>query len=467
MGQQFFGQAHLIEPSASGPAQTTQSLASSDVLQPGAVQTEGGEPRLAKLESSMLISMKHMLPEFHGHEPAAKPSAPSRRWRRACLLLLFAGIGPLAAAVPVVRPVAETAPMLGSGDVADDTAVWVHSTQPPRSVIVGINKSDQDTGGLYAFQLNGRRWRNETGWVRGVNWFAEGKKLNNVDFVRGFPAGAERWDLIMAANRTDRSLDVFRVITDAHGGFANLDPAGRVPIGRGFAPGTDAPYGMALLLSPREGRCFAFTSDKAGRVAEYELTFNAGGPGSNRVVGSRFDDRGRPWQISRTGCEIEGIVADAARDVVYIAPEDEGIYRFVLTNGVLDLSTRVVVDRVGSRLKADVEGLTLYLRDDDTGYLLASSQGSDRFVVYERAFAASAPNVFVGSFTIGAGNGSDAVQGTDGIDVVSANLGGRLSEGLFIVHDGEGKSPTNYKLVPWADISAVLDRARKPNASRR
>jgi 3-phytase len=375
-------------------------------------------------------------------------------------LLLCGCLGTTLGAAPAVKPLAATASMFGTGDVADDVCVWHHPTHGARSLIIGVNKSDARHGGLYLFHLDGSRWSAADGWRAGVNWFEPGKKLNNVDCGHGFPAGAERWDIVCAANRTDRALDVLRVHTNVSGDFASLELVGRVPIGAGFAAGTDAPYGLALCGPQAGDRWSVFTSDKQGRVAQYELRFNAGSRGAGQVIGQRFGPADRPWQISEKGCEIEGLVADVTRGVVYIGSEDEGIFRYRLRDGVMDTASKVVVDRVGRRLKADVEGLTLYSCADGTGHLIASSQGSDQFAVYAREFEGDAPNRHLTNFTIGASGRFDAVRSTDGIDAVCADFGGPLAEGVFIAHDGDGASPSNYKIVAWARIAAVLARSR-------
>ncbi len=371
-------------------------------------------------------------------------------------LILWLGTALALGAASAVRPLAATASMLGSDDVADDVCVWVHPSNGARSLIIGVNKSDARHGGLYLFRLDGSRWAAAEGWRPGVNWFEPGKKLNNVDCGRGFRAGPERWDLVCAANRTDRTLDALRVRTDSQGDLVSLELVGRIPIGKGFAPGTDAPYGLALC-APEDGRGWSvFTSDKQGRVAQYRLRFSASADGSGQVLGERLGTTGRPWQISEKGCEIEGIAADPSRGVVYIGSEDEGIFRYRLSDGVMDTASKVVVDRVGRRLKADVEGLTLYARPDGTGYLIASSQGSDQFAVYAREFEGDAPNRDLANFAVGAGDRLDAVTSTDGIDAVCADLGGQFAEGAFVAHDGSGASPTNYKIVPWSRIAAAL-----------
>ncbi len=83
-------------------------------------------------------------------------------------------------------------------------------------------------------------------------------------------------------------------------------------------------------------------------------------------------------------------------------------------------SSRVTVDLVGSStgLVADLEGLAIYHRPDGIGYLLASSQGNNRFNVYRR----EGNNAYLGTFQIANGLFGSAVD-TDGIDVINMSLG--------------------------------------------
>lgn len=360
--------------------------------------------------------------------------------------------------LPTVVPIAVTSPMNGTEDVADDACVWVHPTQPEKSVIIGINKSDEVHGGLYLFDLDGSPLQATQRWAKDSNWFVSGKKLNNVDSVSGFPAGTETWDLVCASNRTDRSLDVLRVRTEA-GDFSNLELVGRIPIGPGFAPEDDAPYGVTIAEGLQTKVWSAIVSDKLGRVAQIELQFTEDGTGSNQITGIRHDNNGHPWQISEMECPIEGIVADPVHRAIYIAAEDEGIFRYQLKNGMLDIDSKLVVDRIGLRLQDDIEGLTMFKRPDGTGYLLASSQGSNQYAAYLRNHEQNKPNQHVSNFQIGQTEAFDAVQSTDGIDAVFGNFGSQFPKGLFIAHDGEGVSPTHYKIVPWSNVQSVLMKA--------
>ena len=123
----------------------------------------------------------------------------------------------------------------------------------------------------------------------------------------------------------------------------------------------------------------------------------------------------------------------------------------------LKLGTQQVnlLDRVapaGERLSADVEGLTIVRGQGNAGYLLVSSQGSNRYSVYDRL-----GEKYFGSFQISLGN--DLVTDSDGADVVTGNLGGRFSQGLLVVQDGDAggqEDVTNFKLVSWGDVKQAL-----------
>ena len=116
----------------------------------------------------------------------------------------------------------------------------------------------------------------------------------------------------------------------------------------------------------------------------------------------------------------------------------------------------------GGRLERDVEGVTLYEADDDEGYVIVSSQGSNEYLVYDRE-----DTDYVGRFAIVDGM-VDGTQETDGIAVSNADFGGVFDDGLFIAMDG-GNTPdvldpegeaienTNFKFVRWEDIAEELD----------
>lgn len=89
-------------------------------------------------------------------------------------------------------------------------------------------------------------------------------------------------------------------------------------------------------------------------------------------------------------------------------------------------------------------------------YLLASSQGSDTFVIYDRG----GYHRYVGTFRIADGV-VDGVNDPDGIEVTSAALGPAFPKGLFGAQDGSNTGPAvnqNYKLAPWESIASKFQR---------
>lgn len=105
-------------------------------------------------------------------------------------------------------------------------------------------------------------------------------------------------------------------------------------------------------------------------------------------------------------------------------------------------------------LRADVEGMSLYYKRDNTGYLIVSSQGNDTFAVYER----EGGNDFLKTFTIESQGPIDEVTVTDGLDVTNFPLGPGFPSGVLVAHDAnnDGGTASNHKLVPFERIAAAL-----------
>jgi 3-phytase len=183
-----------------------------------------------------------------------------------------------------------------------------------------------------------------------------------------------------------------------------------------------------------------------GAVKQWQLTASADGIAATEV--RSFD----------LGSIAEGCVADDATGSLFIAEEGVGIWRLAADPALGDM--RTLIDKTeGGHLTADVEGLALYDGPNRSGYLIASSQGDDRFTVYER----TEDNAYVGSFTVVAGNGIDPVTGTDGLEVSSVSMGPEFPGGLLVVQDDENTDPNqpqNFKLIPWATVEAAIKDMR-------
>jgi 3-phytase len=294
-----------------------------------------------------------------------------------------------------VTSVAKTGAVFGSGDVADDSAIWVNPTDASKSFVIGHSKAEQ--GGLHVYDLAGKE----------VFRLAMNQKVGGIDLVG---------DVLAVANRTTKAVDLFKI-----------DASGKLTKTGSFATGMADVYG--ITIGAYQGKTYAFVSSQTGLVRQFEI---------NGTAGSTVRD------IKRSAI-TEGVVIDEANGFVYLAEEDKGIYKY----GLLPSSgqTAKTVDTVGSNgIAADIEGLAVY-DIGGKGYLIASSQGNDSFKVYDLK-----TDAYLGTFKV------NGVTGTDGIEVTSANLGGAFAQGLLVVHDDTNPdgSTSNYRYVPWDGIQKLI-----------
>lgn len=333
----------------------------------------------------------------------------------------------VAAARATARAAARIVPASGEttsvpGD-ADDPAIWVHPTDPALSLVIGTDKDH----GLVTWDLAGQP----------VQEIPSGEP-NNVDIRYAFPLGGARVDIVAAGNRETVRIDVYR-----------MDPATRrltLVSGDGIAPrDLDEIYGFCMYRSLVEDRYYAFVNDKDGDVEQWELIDDGGAI------------HGRLARTFDVGTRTEGCVADTQTGMFFISAERQSIWRYGAEPG--DGDGRTLVDGAatggpGDHLVPEVEGLAIYYGPHGSGYLIASSQGSDDFVVYDRR----PPHRYIGRFNVLADGGRDAVTHTDGIAVTNVGLAPTFAHGLLVVQDAHDEDPyNNFKLVAWDDVARGLD----------
>ena len=302
----------------------------------------------------------------------------------------------------------------GPVDPADDPAIWVHPTNPGLSVIIGSNKDDD--GGLHVFDLSGAELQ-----------YVAGGQHNNVDVRYGFRLGGDLVDLVSVSDRNNDQIDIYTIDPDTR----RLTQVGAIQAGVTV-------YGYAMYHDRATDRFYGFVARR--NVEQYEFVDIGGG----RVGGVLV----RAWSLDRV---VEGIVADDELGVVYVGEESQGIFKYGADPSD-PTNTRETVDVVGSPtgLVQDVEGLAIYYRGDGLGYLLASSQGNDRFIVYRR----EGDNQYLGTFQV-AGGPHGPARDTDGIDVTNMNLGPQYPQGLFMAQNNDD----DFKMVGWEDIASALGLA--------
>ena len=164
---------------------------------------------------------------------------------------------------------------------------------------------------------------------------------------------------------------------------------------------------------------------------------------------------GEMLRSAKLATQLEGCVFDEAQGLIFIGEESHGLWKMSYRDAVPVPEIIDVIDAPAG-LVADVEGVSIWRGKDGAGWIVASAQSADRFVVYDR----KAPHTSMGSFSIAESSelGIDAVTHTDGLDVFSGALP-RYPRGILTVQDdGNPKSgqDQNFKVVDWADIEAAL-----------
>ncbi|PSN13515.1 phytase [filamentous cyanobacterium CCT1] len=367
--------------------------------------------------------------------------------------------------VPAVPATLETPPEIRFGDPAspdptqesdpDDPAIYVHPTDPARSFAIMTLKNT----GLKVYDLAGNQ-------LQEIN--PEGVRYNNVDIIYNFELGGETVDLAVASDRGNDTLSIFRIDPDNRQltDITAAELAAPAFSIFGVDDGEQTAYGLATYTSIQDGSQYVFTTQRDGaQVAQLRLADAGNGTVTAEVI------RTLPFEIPADAdpedFQSEGIVIDREMGVGYVALEGEvGILKFDAEPN--SSSTFTVVASVDEPyLRPDIEGLTIYYGANGSGYLLASSQGDSTFAVFDRQ-----SNAYLGSFAIGNANGVDAVEESDGADVINVPLGDAFPNGLLIVQDGSNEPgvvfqdledgeiqnfSANFKYIDWADVVANFD----------
>jgi 3-phytase len=327
-------------------------------------------------------------------------------------------LGSAAATARTVLPVAETQVFpSGSGDIADDSAIWVDTADPANSVVLADNKAG--SGGVATYDLAGRL----------LQYLPVGQ-VGNIDVRDGVPLGGRPVALVGANNRTTNTIMFWTLDRVTHA---------LTPVSARAITTLTPNYGFCLYRSPVSGTYYAFVTQSGGGLLEQYELFESAGAVDARLVRSLA-----------VGSQSEGCVADDERGLLYVGEEDVAVWRYGAEPGAG--AARVAVDTVGAgRLVADVEGLALTDGPDGAGHLIVSSQGDSTVAVYERG----GDNAYVRSVTVGASGSVDKVSSTDGVAAYAGDLGGAFTGGLLVVHDerNTGADMSNLKLVPLAGVT--------------
>jgi len=368
----------------------------------------------------------------------------------ACVLAATFSASSLSQSPTIVKaaPVASTDPVAHTGDAADDPAIWVHPTDPGRSLILGANKKD----GLEVYSLDGHRQTS----------IGAGLEPNNVDVRYGIEVAGRTLDVAVASVRSPIVGLAAWWIDPADGTLTSAGPV--LPVFGGEKPSSGNPKlhsaGCCLYRCARDGTLYAFATanvtTKEGGVEQWRLVPNADGKLDAKLV--------RNFHV---GLEVEGCVADDEWGVFYVAEEDVAIWRYGAEPGdPAQKSDRRCVARAQKRgatlhretvesgttqgFEPDVEGLALVCARGGKGTLVASIQGENCFWLFDR----DGENVLRAIFDPIAGKDLGEVTGTEGVCATNCALGPRLPHGALVCQDDcRERGSQNFKIFAWHEIA--------------
>ena len=319
----------------------------------------------------------------------------------------------------------------------DDPAVWVHPTDPSRSLIIGTVKVAAPAGAVVAYGLDGQIRQ----MIAGID------RPNNVDVEYGVRLGGQPVDIAVATERLARQLRIFRI--DRRDG--QLTDLGGTPILRSEQGEAGAPMGIALYIARTRQRgvrdCRA-QDRAAGRLplAVPPLRHRRRPP--RRHLRSTI--RAFSASAVRPENEIEAVAVDDALGYVYYADEANGIHKWHADPDRPDAG-RELAHFARTGFRGDREGVAIYALSDGTGYIVCTDQldGNSEYHVYAREGAPGNPHDHSREIAVVRG-GADA---TDGLEISSAALGPTLPHGIMIAMNS---TPQNFLVFRWEDVAAAV-----------
>ena len=299
----------------------------------------------------------------------------------------------------------ETEPVFAGDDAADDMCVLENFNNPESSLIISSDKKY----GIIVYDLEGvKLYDYEVG------------RINNVDIIPS-KSSQDKY-LVAGTNRTYNSIDLY--IFNSNGELEKN-------IVREVVPSLKDVYGITFYDD--KYNTYVFVSDKKGNVEQWSFNNDESSPEIKFERKLRFSSL------------VEGIVADETKGKVYIGQERRGIWEL---NAFPSFdSQKKLIFKKSKNFKPDFEGLTIRDDGDGNGYLIASIQGSNGYLLIDRKSLQA--KTF---FRIVSNELIDGTTETDGIDVSSIRTS-KFPNGFFIAQDDDNDGLNqNFKLVDWNKI---------------
>lgn len=340
-------------------------------------------------------------------------------------VLACSGCGVAIPPTPAGVPVATIKPRFVTEPVrfdTDDPAIWIDRADPAKSLIVGTDK--ETDGALYVFDLKGNILSDKT--VRGL------ARPNNVDIAYGLKLGGKAVDIAVVTEREKQRLRVFALPS-----MESVDK-GDLAIFPGDA--TRAPMGVALYTRPKDGAIFAIVGGKSGPAQGYLGQYRLEDDGTGKVKMTLV----RQFGAYSAKKEIESIAADNELGYVYYSDEGVGVRKYAADPDAPDAGRELALFAT-TGFAIDHEGISIYKSGPQTGYVLVSDQGANRFWIFRREGSPGKPHEHTPVKIVQA-----ATLESDGSEVTATPLPG-FPHGLFVAMSTD----KTFHYYAWEDIAGA------------
>ncbi|NMM48058.1 phytase [Marinigracilibium pacificum] len=311
---------------------------------------------------------------------------------------------------------------------SDDPAIWINQNDPSKSLIIGTDKGgEKGEGGLFVFDLEGNL--DTTRSVRGI------QRPNNVDIAYGFNLNGQIVDIAVTTERLTNKLRVFSLPE-----MKEIDNGG-IYVFEGDS--IKDPMGIALYTDPITKDIYAIVGRKYGPENEYLWQYKLVPNEKGYVEGELVRKFGKFSGVK----EIEAIAVDSELGYVYYSDENVGVRKYYAHP---DSSDTQIALFATNDIKEDHEGISIYKRENGTGYLILSDQQAGRFAIYPREGSEEDPDhhqliCYIPTSTVE----------SDGNEVTSISLNPEFKKGLFVAMSDD----KTFQIYNWNHIQSLIDRA--------
>ncbi|WP_109832720.1 phytase [Reichenbachiella versicolor] len=310
---------------------------------------------------------------------------------------------------------------------SDDPAIWINPIDPAKSLILGTDKYEDEKGGIYVFDLEGKSI--DSLKVKGVD------RPNNIDILHGVVWDSVKLDIAVFTERGKKRIRVYQLPE-----MKSIDGGG-IPV---FEDSDSrAVMGVALSWRKSDSTAYAIVSRKGegspanGYLYQYKLNLDSG-----KVSGELVRKFGK---FSGGHGEIEAIAVDDQMGYIYYSDEWFGIRKYYVDPAMGD---EELASFGLDGFKEDREGISIYSTSDSTGYILVSDQQANVFRVFPRE-----------------GTNKDlhehplikvvpvSTNESDGSEVSSVSFNSDFPNGLFVAMSDD----KTFQIYDWDDIQKLID----------